>query len=554
MPRPAYDNGRPSHERAVVPQRTIALDADLVRLAGDGNTALFLRQCLFWWQALGRRPFYKFNAPAPNQSAYRPGDSWLEELGLSRSQFETARKRVAVKVAGKDLAQIEAALAAGALVVYWTEEDHKTWYLLNEAHLRALAPERAARWLGEEEPGAAGGTACPDGAEEALPGMGAPTQPDPRWPKPNKESQRVRPGSLSECDEVPWPHAPPGVDTEARQPICPPEGEEREPGRCSAPATPSERLGEGGGLDGSAYQSGPALFLPDAACQRPDVTFPPPECRMPASPDVAPPHSLMPDPRIGIIRNTEIALQTRSTKSTQIPPTLPPTAPVRAGQEEEGQVDQRTGLQTQMQQALEARAVFPDPARLIAARAVRQGLTVAEVVELFEAHLRQAEREQARNPLGAVVWRLQQQPLRRPRCSGRYAAQEEVRAFLATPPLEPGGEQEHETWPDTGAVEETDAPAAPTPDPADELRRLWRTVLYDLHLQMTRTTFEQWLKVTELEREEAGVYVVSTPNPYAIDWLEHRLGRLIRQTLQRHVGEGVQVRYVVQQRVFSSDR
>ncbi|MBA3533238.1 MAG: hypothetical protein H0T73_15065, partial [Ardenticatenales bacterium] len=133
----------------VVPLRTIALDAELVRLAGDGNAALFLRQALFW-QRLHQRPFYKFNAPAPNHPAYHSGDSWQEETGLTRSQFERARRRLAVKVQGSDPAQIKAAFAGGALLVCWTTEEHLTWYRLNEAALRERAPELCERLLGTD--------------------------------------------------------------------------------------------------------------------------------------------------------------------------------------------------------------------------------------------------------------------------------------------------------------------------------------------------------------------------------------------------------------------
>ncbi|MBA3532135.1 MAG: chromosomal replication initiator protein DnaA [Ardenticatenales bacterium] len=78
-----------------------------------------------------------------------------------------------------------------------------------------------------------------------------------------------------------------------------------------------------------------------------------------------------------------------------------------------------------------------------------------------------------------------------------------------------------------------------------ELKRTWDAALGDIQLQMTRATFDTWMKGTELVNYQDGTYIISTPSPYAVEWLENRLRRMIKQTLERHVGQAVSLKFVV---------
>ena len=80
---------------------------------------------------------------------------------------------------------------------------------------------------------------------------------------------------------------------------------------------------------------------------------------------------------------------------------------------------------------------------------------------------------------------------------------------------------------------------------ASNLKRLWDAVLGEIQLQMTRATFETWMKGTELVEAHENTFVIGTPSPYAVEWLENRLSPLIRETLERHVGHPVEVTFVV---------
>jgi chromosomal replication initiator protein len=73
----------------------------------------------------------------------------------------------------------------------------------------------------------------------------------------------------------------------------------------------------------------------------------------------------------------------------------------------------------------------------------------------------------------------------------------------------------------------------------------WKSTLGELELQMTRATFNTWLKDARLLNCEGGEYVISVRNDYAKDWLENRLHDTIQRTLASIVGEQVSLRFVV---------
>lgn len=112
-------------------------------MTGSVTATILLQQIIYRWVQAGRRPFYKFTAPC-DHPACRAGDSWQEELGLTRHEFEGARARLAVRTAGGEV-------AADALVSYWMTAGHFTWYAVNEAVLveRLTALYAAARPPGQ---------------------------------------------------------------------------------------------------------------------------------------------------------------------------------------------------------------------------------------------------------------------------------------------------------------------------------------------------------------------------------------------------------------------
>lgn len=59
----------------------------------------------------------------------------------------------------------------------------------------------------------------------------------------------------------------------------------------------------------------------------------------------------------------------------------------------------------------------------------------------------------------------------------------------------------------------------------------WTATLSELELQMTRATFNQWLKGARFVREYEGVFTIGVESPYGRDWLNLRLKDTIERTL-----------------------
>ncbi|MDP3062760.1 MAG: chromosomal replication initiator protein DnaA [Chloroflexota bacterium] len=62
---------------------------------------------------------------------------------------------------------------------------------------------------------------------------------------------------------------------------------------------------------------------------------------------------------------------------------------------------------------------------------------------------------------------------------------------------------------------------------------LWAAVLGDLELQVTRPTYQTWLKETAGVALQDNTLTVKVPTPFAAEWLEKRMYRLIQTTAQR---------------------
>lgn len=78
-----------------------------------------------------------------------------------------------------------------------------------------------------------------------------------------------------------------------------------------------------------------------------------------------------------------------------------------------------------------------------------------------------------------------------------------------------------------------------------DANRIWQTALGELQLELTRATFETWLRNSRLVACEDGVFVVGVANAYARDWLESRLRAVVARVLTRLTGRTASVRFVV---------
>lgn len=73
----------------------------------------------------------------------------------------------------------------------------------------------------------------------------------------------------------------------------------------------------------------------------------------------------------------------------------------------------------------------------------------------------------------------------------------------------------------------------------------WKAALGELELQMTRATFNTWLKDARLVSADEDTYVIGVRNAYARDWLENRLKRTILRTMTTIIGRKPDVSFVV---------
>jgi len=75
--------------------------------------------------------------------------------------------------------------------------------------------------------------------------------------------------------------------------------------------------------------------------------------------------------------------------------------------------------------------------------------------------------------------------------------------------------------------------------------QIWQTALGELQVQVTRATFETWIKDTRVLSYEDGEFTIGVHSAFAKDWLENRLLSLIKRTLSRIMGRSVGVSFVV---------
>ncbi len=73
----------------------------------------------------------------------------------------------------------------------------------------------------------------------------------------------------------------------------------------------------------------------------------------------------------------------------------------------------------------------------------------------------------------------------------------------------------------------------------------WKATLGELELQMTKATFNTWLKDTMLLQHKDNTFVVGVRNAYAKDWLENRLRDTILRTLAAIVAGPVEIQFMV---------
>ena len=78
-----------------------------------------------------------------------------------------------------------------------------------------------------------------------------------------------------------------------------------------------------------------------------------------------------------------------------------------------------------------------------------------------------------------------------------------------------------------------------------EYEALWVRVLEELRLQMTRATFDTWLRGTRLVAQEGDAWTIAVKNGFALDWLSNRLAATVERAASRITEREVTVRFVI---------
>lgn len=79
------------------------------------------------------------------------------------------------------------------------------------------------------------------------------------------------------------------------------------------------------------------------------------------------------------------------------------------------------------------------------------------------------------------------------------------------------------------------------------LSEVWQKSLDILQKELSKPSFETWLKATNLIARQDNTIVIAVPNEFAKEWLESRYTNLIKNTLQMVINEEVEVVFVISQ-------
>jgi len=110
---------------------------------GSVTAAILLQQINFRWHTNKKKPFYKFKLPCDHR-AYKKGQSWIEELGFSRKEFETALSKISLTPDQKKKIKLSKKVTINKwqnLVECYVDTTRMTWYSLCEERFQDLINE-----------------------------------------------------------------------------------------------------------------------------------------------------------------------------------------------------------------------------------------------------------------------------------------------------------------------------------------------------------------------------------------------------------------------------
>lgn len=75
--------------------------------------------------------------------------------------------------------------------------------------------------------------------------------------------------------------------------------------------------------------------------------------------------------------------------------------------------------------------------------------------------------------------------------------------------------------------------------------QVWLAAMGELQLQMTRASYDTWLRGASFIAHEDGAYIIGVRSAYAKDWLDERMLATVKRTMAGIAGNAADVRFVV---------
>jgi DNA-binding transcriptional ArsR family regulator len=161
-------------------------------------------------------------------------------------------------------------------------------------------------------------------------------------------------------------------------------------------------------------------------------------------------------------------------------------------------------------------------------------------VQAWQLWAKHPHRRTLTNPVGNIILKLESGE--RPPGEFLRAAEEEIRLRQWLQQQEEAGRRE--VLDDHDQLESEASLQDPEEDDLSEARRIWIRSLEELKLQMTRATFDTWLRGSQVIEANDECLTIAVQHAHAVDWLQNRLLPVIERTVARHADGEMNITFV----------
>lgn len=117
---------------------TIPYYPELGKKLGGITPAILMRQLEYWFDKNKYKNFYKFLEPCDNGS-YKDGDSWIEEIGISKAEFRNAFSKIGIVYKSKkEFKEAEDKFQGKPYCSYIDRMERRTYYIRNHEKVKEI--------------------------------------------------------------------------------------------------------------------------------------------------------------------------------------------------------------------------------------------------------------------------------------------------------------------------------------------------------------------------------------------------------------------------------